>query len=165
MRSRLIKAFLLLPGTVLIFVPLILLFSSRNSKYTYIIAETDQLRFWVGLLCFGIGLILAIWTVRLQVNFGEGTPAPWDPPQKLVIEGPYKLMRNPMISGAILILAAESMLLGSWPITWWMIIFLIMNMFYFPYFEEKELEDRFGEDYRIYMKSVPRWIPRIRLWK
>ncbi|MCK5345795.1 MAG: isoprenylcysteine carboxylmethyltransferase family protein [Candidatus Heimdallarchaeota archaeon] len=161
MKSSLIKAFLILPGTALVFIPGVLLYFSKNSMYSYTIADGSDPKFWIGILLLIIGLVLAAWTVRLQFVFGKGTPAPWDPPKKLVIEGPYKYVRNPMITGALLILAAESLLLGSWSIAWWMAIFLIMNMIYFPFFEERELENRFGEEYRKYKQEVPRWIPKI----
>ena len=110
------------------------------------------------------GLGLAVWTVKLFVNFGDGTPAPWDPPKKLVIRGPYRHVRNPMITGAVLMLLAEAMLFQSWPISLWMVIFFMGNAIYFPLVEEKGLEKRFGDSYRKYKAHVPRWIPRLRPW-
>lgn len=99
------------------------------------------------------------------MKFGNGTPAPWDPPKKLVVRGPYRHVRNPMISGVVLLLLAESLWLQSWPIALWMMIFVIVNMIYFPLFEEKGLEERFGNDYRRYKAHVPRWVPRLRPWE
>jgi len=164
MKSRMIKTFLILPGTVLIFIPAILLFTARDSSYSHQLASFLDIRIWIGLILLLIGLILAVWTVRLQLVIGEGTPAPWDPPQKLVVEGPYKYVRNPMITGAILILCAEALIIGSWPIAWWTVIFFLMNCLYFPLFEEKELEIRFGNEYRLYKENVPMWIPRVKPW-
>ena len=95
---------------------------------------------------------------------GEGTPAPWDPPKKLVILGPYRHVRNPMITGVVIFLGAESLMLWSWPLAAWMATFLFANVFYFPFNEEKRLERRFGDDYLRYKANVPRWIPNIRPW-
>jgi protein-S-isoprenylcysteine O-methyltransferase Ste14 len=99
------------------------------------------------------------------MKFGQGTPAPWDPPKKFVVRGPYRHVRNPMIIGVLLMLLAEAMVLQSWPITGWMIVFFIGNAIYFPLVEEKGLEKRFGQDYRQYKAHVHRWIPRIRAWQ
>lgn len=164
MKSGLLKTFLILPGTVLIFIPAILLFTSRNSAYSNQLASFSDIRIWIGIILFLIGIALAIWTVRLQLAIGKGTPAPWDPPKKLVVEGPYKYVRNPMITGAILILCAEALIFGSWPVAWWAVIFFLMNCIYFPMFEEKELESRFGKEYFDYKENVPRWLPRIKPW-
>jgi protein-S-isoprenylcysteine O-methyltransferase Ste14 len=164
MKSGLLKTFLILPGTALIFIPSILLFAARNSEYAHDLAAFDQFRLWIGLILLILGTTLAYWTVKLQIDIGKGTPAPWDPPRKLVIEGPYKYVRNPMISGALLILGAEALILGSWPIAWWMVIFFILNCIYFPLFEEKDLEKRFGKEYIEYKNNVPSWIPRLTPW-
>jgi protein-S-isoprenylcysteine O-methyltransferase Ste14 len=99
------------------------------------------------------------------LKVGQGTPAPWDPPKKLVVRGPYRYVRNPMITGALLLLLAEAMLLQSWPIAIWLVLFFIGNSVYFPLVEEKGLEKRFGDAYRKYKANVPRWIPRLRAWK
>jgi protein-S-isoprenylcysteine O-methyltransferase Ste14 len=67
----------------------------------------------------------------LFVQVGRGTPAPWDPPQRLVVEGPYRYVRNPMISSALMMLAGEVLLLGSWPIAVWLLAFFVGNTLYF----------------------------------
>ena len=125
----------------------------------------DRLFFWLALLSAGAGLGLAIWTSKLFLKFGNGTPAPWDPPQQLVIRGPYRHVRNPMITGVLLMLLAEAMLFQSWPLVLWMGIFFVGNAIYFPLSEEKGLEKRFGDAYRVYKAHVPRWIPRWRPWQ
>ena len=164
MNRGLIKAIIVLPGTVLVFVPIIILAAAHNTNFSHQIATPEQLLFWLALLPAGIGLGLAVWTVRLFTKFGDGTPAPWEPPRKLVIRGPYRHVRNPMITSVLFMLLAEAMLFQSWPLAWWMGIFFVVNTVYFPLVEEKGLEKRFGDDYRIYKSNVPRWIPRKRPW-
>jgi protein-S-isoprenylcysteine O-methyltransferase Ste14 len=70
-----------------------------------------------------------------------------------------------MITGVLLMLSAEALLLQSWPIAAWMMLFFIGNAIYFPLVEEKGLEKRFGNEYRDYKANVPRWIPRLRPWR
>ena len=164
MSLGLLRTIIILPGSTLIFVPAILLWSSANTRFAPQILSPASGLFWlaVGLAIVGIGL--AIWTVNLLLHYGRGTPAPWDPTRKLVLMGPYLYVRNPMISGALLILVAEAVFFQSWPVFLWWFVFLIFNLFYIPVVEERNLEERFGEDYLRYKHNVPRWIPTIRPW-
>ena len=113
---------------------------------------------------FVIGVLLAITTMRLFFRFGNGTPAPWKPPKTLVVKGPYRYMRNPMITGVLYILTGEALLFWSPVLFGWAFIFFIANMLYVPLVEEKKLLKRFGKDYEEYTKNVPRWIPRFTPW-
>lgn len=161
--TRLLKPILILPGTVLVFVPAVILISTYK-RFPPELIGLDRLLFWPSLVAAGIGLAMAFWTVSLLTKFGEGTPAPWDPPQKLVVRGPYRYVRNPMITSVLFMLLAETLLLQSWPIFCWMVFFYLANAFYFPLLEERSLEKRFGKDYLEYKKHVPRWIPRLTPW-
>jgi protein-S-isoprenylcysteine O-methyltransferase Ste14 len=70
-----------------------------------------------------------------------------------------------MITSVLTMQIAEALLLNSWLIFGLFLLFFVGNMIYFPLFEEKDLEKRFGESYREYKHNVPRWIPRITAWK
>jgi protein-S-isoprenylcysteine O-methyltransferase Ste14 len=148
-----------------VFIPAVILWAAKDSMLSARLATADQFLFWLALIAGGIGLGLSFWTTAIFMKFGKGTPAPWDPPKKLVVRGPYRHSRNPMITGVLLMLLAEAMLLQSLPIAAWMMVFFIGNAIYFPFLEEKDLENRFGDDYREYKAHVPRWVPRIRPWK
>lgn len=104
-------------------------------------------------------------TISLFVRVGKGTLAPWMPTQKLVVRGIYRHVRNPMISGVSCVLLGESSLFGSFPLSLWFLFFLLLNMIYIPIFEEPGLENRFGDDYKLYKENVPRWIPRLTAWE
>ena len=165
MNWGLVKTIIVLPGTVLIFIPGAILLATQDSKFAPELASPTQVWFWVASLAAIIGLALSAWTVTLFMKFGQGTPAPWDPPKRLVIQGPYRYVRNPMITGALLMLLAEAILFRSLPIAIWMTVFFIGNAIYFPLIEENVLEKRFGDEYREYKSHVPRWIPQLRAWK
>jgi protein-S-isoprenylcysteine O-methyltransferase Ste14 len=115
-----------------------------------------------GVVALAIGLALFVASLRHFIVHGRGTLAPWDPPRKLVIAGPYRYVRNPMISGVLFTLAAESLILRSWPHAQWTLTFLAINAIYIPLVEEPQLEARFGEPYREYKRRVPRVIPTLR---
>jgi len=164
MNWGLIRTIIILPGTALVYVPLLIVWFSRHSVYAATWLDTRLFSFWLGLAMLCLGLALAAWTVRLFLHFGEGTPAPWDPPKKLVVRGPYRHVRNPMITSVLFMLTAEALLLRSWPLAGWLIIFFLANAIYFPLVEEKGLEKRFGDDYLEYKCHVPRWLPRVTPW-
>lgn len=155
-----IKALVLLPGTVLILVPAVILaFTGFRAGF----AEPTLagiIFFWAGLSCAAAGLVLAVWCVALFLRRGRGTPAPWDPPRAFVVAGPYRHVRNPMMIGVLLILAAEALLFRSWALGVWWAVFLAGNALYIPLIEEPGLVKRFGDDYRAYKARVPRWLPR-----
>lgn len=165
MNAPLIKAILILPGTVLVAVPALIVWASAGTSRDVRPAHPGDIPFWIGLASAALGLILAISTMRNFLIIGQGTPAPWAPPKNLVVSGPYCYVRNPMISGVLFMLAAECLLLGSWTLALWLAAFFTANAFYLPLVEEKGLERRFGEDYRLYKANVPRWIPRPRPWR
>jgi protein-S-isoprenylcysteine O-methyltransferase Ste14 len=106
------------------------------------------------------GLLLFGWCVSLFARVGQGTLAPWDPTRWLVVVGPYRYLRNPMISGVAAMLVGEALVWGSWAQALWGLGFMAINHLYFVLLEEPDLEGRFGEAYRAYKGHVPRWLPR-----
>ncbi|NIV74478.1 MAG: isoprenylcysteine carboxylmethyltransferase family protein [Gammaproteobacteria bacterium] len=118
----------------------------------------------MGILCAATGLALGVWTASLFARFGGGTAAPWDPPRRFVVRGPYRHVRNPMITGALALLLGESLIVQSWPLFGWLVVFALGNALYIPLVEERGLAKRFGEEYAAYQRHVPRWIPRPTPW-
>jgi protein-S-isoprenylcysteine O-methyltransferase Ste14 len=116
----------------------------------------------VALLAVGLGFFVA--SLRRFACDGRGTLAPWDPPRELVVSGPYRYVRNPMISGVILFLFGEACVLLSPFHLAWAATFLAANLVYIPRVEEPQLARRFGESYREYCRHVPRVLPRLRPW-
>src|SRR5437762_6015706 len=72
-----------------------------------------------GLCLLLIGIALFVSSVRRFAGDGQGTLAPWDPPRRLVASGPYRYVRNPMISGVIFALLGEGLVLLSRPHLVW----------------------------------------------
>ncbi|GHU20506.1 RemK protein [Betaproteobacteria bacterium] len=151
---------LILPMNVLIFIPAVILWLTNHQWTT-----NHPLLLAVGGMFLLLGLGLASWTMWLFHSIGQGTAAPWDPPQRLVVAGPYRHVRNPMLTSVFIMQAAEALLLNSWAIAILLVIFVIGNMLYFPLVEETALENRFGDAYREYKRHVPRWMPRLRPWR
>ena len=118
----------------------------------------------MGVFVLLIGLSLFVSSLRRFARDGRGTLAPWDPPRELVITGPYRYVRNPMISGVIFVLFAEALLLVSRPHAMWGLTFFAINAVYIPLLEEPQLRTRFGASYDEYCRHVRRLIPRLRPW-
>lgn len=118
----------------------------------------------LGMVTIGVGALLFAHSLGRFATEGEGTLAPWDPPRKLVVRGPYRFVRNPMISGVILILVGEAVLLHSPALGAWALTFFALNAVVIPLIEEPQLRDRFGEAYIQYCDNVPRLIPRTTPW-
>ena len=110
------------------------------------------------LILAGLGMLAE--TVNALHSVGEGTIAPWEPTQNLVNTGLYEYTRNPMITGACLVILGEAMVFYSAAIVAYLVVFFIANSLYFRYVEEPALEKRFGEKYKEYKKSVPMWLPK-----
>jgi protein-S-isoprenylcysteine O-methyltransferase Ste14 len=163
-RARVIRAAALLPGTVAIAIPalLVALFGADVDLSERGAGGAVAIVAGAALIVFGVRLWLE--TVRLFAAIGRGTLAPWDPTRQLVVEGPYRRVRNPMISAVAFVVLGEALFLGSIPILIEFGIFALVNAIYIPLFEEPGLARRFGEDYERYRQDVPRWIPRREPW-
>jgi len=165
MLVRWLTAVALLPGTVLVAVPAAILYGCRDTAWRHAWATPATPQFWIALPSAVVGLVLGAWTATLFVRFGDGTAAPWDPPARFVVRGPYRHVRNPMITGVIAMLLAEALVLRSWPILVWACVFVAGNAIYIPGVEEPGLRKRFGESYLDYKRHVPRWVPRLTPWR
>jgi len=115
--------------------------------------------FLAGMLMLLTGLSFLAWTNVLFVVYGEGTLAIWDKTKKLVVLGPYRYVRNPMILGVITALWGETLIFNSVYVFAWSLLFWGINHLYFIYKEEPDLEKQFGEVYVRYKQQVPRWFP------
>ena len=165
MTLRHMLAILLLPFVAVVIVPFWLLhnFAAGDTRWGDVSSIVWLPRTaGIGLLVVGFALFSSC--VILFGRVGRGTLAPWDPTRNLVAVGPYRFVRNPMISGVAMMLAGEALLWGSWVIALWVCTFVLINNTYFVLSEEPGLERRFGESYRVYRANVPRWIPRTRPW-
>jgi protein-S-isoprenylcysteine O-methyltransferase Ste14 len=154
---------ILLPATVTILVP-VWVARAYRIPVSWPLAPVALLSSCGGVVVLALGLSLFAASLSHFFTEGRGTLAPWDPPRRLVVRGPYRYVRNPMISGVIFILVGEALMLRSIPHAWWAAIFAAMNAVVIPLTEEPLLERRFGEDYREYRRNVRRFVPRMRPW-
>jgi len=112
-----------------------------------------------------IGLLLIAWTVWTQLKIGKGGPLPIVPTQKLIVVGPYKYCRNPMMLGAILYYFGISFYQHSFSALFFTILFFLLFVLYVKVIEEKELAMRFGGVYLNYKETTPFIIPKVKVKK
>jgi protein-S-isoprenylcysteine O-methyltransferase Ste14 len=148
-----ILAILVVPLTAFLVIPYLFL-ANNLATWPQSIGGLEIL----ALVLITIGLLLFIWVIYAHARYGKGTPAPFNPPQKFVAGGAYRLSRNPMYVGALVILVGESLLLHApWMLVFGASLFIIFSL-YLKFEEEPRLVQRFGASYQAYMKKVPRWI-------
>jgi hypothetical protein len=82
-------------------------------------------------------------------------------PQRLVVEGPYRYVRNPLYDGDFCLILGAALLTRSWALVLVAALDLALLAFQLP-FEERELRERFGIQYQRYCELVPRFVPRRR---
>jgi protein-S-isoprenylcysteine O-methyltransferase Ste14 len=116
----------------------------------------------VGGLVVAFGLSLMLLSVSYFVR-SRGTPVPLSPPPKLVTVGPYRFVRNPMLTGIFIQLFGLGILFGS--VSLLLIftpLFILMNVWELKKVEEPELLKRLGKDYAEYRERVPMFFPWVR---
>lgn len=148
---------LLIPGTLLVWVPYLLAFHGRDRTPFELDMWTLAGSLWV----FG-GIVIGSWCTFEFMNRGRGTPNPLDPPKFLVHRGFYRYVRNPMYVSVACILCGETLLVQSVALAVYGVVVLVCIHLLVVFYEEPILRRRFGESYEEYCKRVPRWVPRIR---
>jgi protein-S-isoprenylcysteine O-methyltransferase Ste14 len=141
----------LLPGTVAGYVPFRILRAQnllRRPSLTVSVAAAGALT-----LVGAAVLLRCVWDFFVA----GGTLAPVDPPKQLVVRGLYRLTRNPMYNGVLLLLLGEAWLFRSIPLVEYASAFFVGAHLFVVLYEEPTLASRFGESYAAYRKRVPRW--------
>ena len=159
------RAIGLLPFTAAVVVPAAILWATGSVDIGWgLPAAVAWLPALAGAALIASGVALFVRTVTLFATVGQGTLAPWDPTSRFVARGPYRHVRNPMITGVGCVLLGEAALLGSPALAVWFAAFAAANAAWMPLVEEPGLVRRFGAEYEAYRASVPRWLPRLRPW-
>jgi protein-S-isoprenylcysteine O-methyltransferase Ste14 len=114
-----------------------------------------------GMLVTSVGAAIALSCILTFVFVGKGTAAPFDPPRRLVVRGPYRFVRNPMYVGAILALAGAALLYKSIPLLAYAALFGLIMHVLVVFYEEPTLRRTFGNDYVAYCGHVGRWWPKL----
>jgi len=110
------------------------------------------------LTAFGAAFLIQAFA-RFVVE-GLGTPAPVAPPERLVVGGIYRWVRNPMYVAVIATILGQALLLGRSVLVEWALVFWALTAAFVRFYEEPNLRRRFGTEYEEYLRTVPGWVPR-----
>jgi protein-S-isoprenylcysteine O-methyltransferase Ste14 len=111
---------------------------------------------WMGLVLIVCG-VAVYFLCLFEFMRAKGTPAPIDPPKELVVRGLYRYTRNPMYVGVLCLVLGQAVTLPSLPLLFYAgVLFVAFHLFVVLY-EEPKLTKMFGESYRNYRHTVPRW--------
>jgi protein-S-isoprenylcysteine O-methyltransferase Ste14 len=120
---------------------------------------------WGGTRVVGAILILAGVPVLLEAFarfalVGRGTPAPVAAPERLVVSGLYRYVRNPMYLAVLSVGFGQALLFGSRTLVWYAAVVGLAFHLFVLFYEEPTLRRRFGDEYDRYRAAVPRWWPK-----
>jgi protein-S-isoprenylcysteine O-methyltransferase Ste14 len=113
----------------------------------------------LGLVVLVLASALGLWSAVTMSRLGKGTPLPSAMPTSLVIAGPYRFVRNPMAVAGIVQGVAIGLLVSSWLVIGYAIAGSVLWNYAVRPHEERDLEERFGEEFRRYRETVRCWIP------
>ena len=141
------------PGTAAFLIPWLIV----GGKHTVLGFMT-----FLSVLFYILGSAIYLWCVWDFATFGRGTPAPIDPPKKLVVRGLYQYSRNPMVVGVLILILAWAISFKAAILLVYMLIVGVAFHAVIVFYEEPHLRKLFGESYSNYCARVPRWIPHFR---
>ena len=111
-----------------------------------------------------IGLSPGIESVKWFIVVGRGTLMPIVPTEHLVVGGFYRYVRNPMYVGILIALLGEVTLFRSLDLSVFVLILWLGFHLFVCFYEERTLTRRYGGEYLLFKRNVPRWLPRISAW-
>ena len=142
------------PCTLTLFVPYLILAERRD-----LFPDPWNAVHYAGCIVFLLGILIYLWCAGNFIRRGKGTPAPYDPPKKLVVNGLYEYTRNPMYVGVVSILLGETIFFKSLALLVYASVLLVGFHLRVVYYEEPTLKRLFGDAWEQYENRVPRWIP------
>lgn len=142
----------LVPGTVTLYVPYLLL--SRSNVGLSPVSLVSAVPAAIAMIAGAAIYLRCAWDFAVD---GLGTPAPIDPPKRLVVSGLYRRTRNPMYLGVLLMLLGECGMFAEFDLGVYAGVVALLFHVFVVFYEEPILAARFGQSYRDYCAAVPRW--------
>lgn len=157
MLKKVLRVFLSMPAVILFYIPIILVLLEFGKISN---PNNNWLRDTSAFILFWGGWFIWTWCFQLLRVQGEGMPLPNapQPTTKLVREGPYRLVRNPMTMSLWAILFGEAIYFGSIALYGWTVLVAIVSIYYILKIEEPKMLEQFGQRYMEYRADVHRFL-------
>jgi protein-S-isoprenylcysteine O-methyltransferase Ste14 len=143
---------LIMPGTVGVYVPLFLARSLPAASGAVLALAS---------VILAVGIAIYGWCLWDFATLGRGTPAPIDPPKRLVMRGLYRYTRNPMYVGVLTVILGWAILFHSVPLLSYAACVGVVFHLFAVLYEEPHLKRQFGAEYGDYCANVGRWLPHV----
>ena len=140
------------PGVVTIYIPSLILKPAD-------VPATWSFPQWIAIVPGLIGVSVLAYSIVSFAVTGRGTLSPVDAPQRLVVKGMYRYVRNPMYCGVMVTLLAETLFFVSESMLVYSVLWFLFAHTFVLFCEEPALRRKFGNSYEIYCRSVHRWLP------
>ncbi|MGR8935537.1 MAG: methyltransferase family protein [Gammaproteobacteria bacterium] len=140
------------PATVAVYLPLYIVHNRT---------VTSPGPFFIAIVFLAIGAGIVIKSIWDFAAFGHATPAPIDPPKKLVIRGLYRHIRNPIYLGVVTIILGWALLYQSTTLLYYAFWTGAFFQGFIMLYEEPHLRREFGNEYEQYCARVGRWLPSV----
>jgi protein-S-isoprenylcysteine O-methyltransferase Ste14 len=147
---------LFVPGTVAVYVPLWIVAARAAAPPSGWTATRIA-----AVLALAVGIVIYVWCVWHFALTGRGTPAPIDAPKRLVVQGLYRYVRNPMYIGVLLVIVGWAVFFWSGQILVYGLAVGMVIHWFVVCVEEPLLLRQFGEAYARYCEAVGRWVPQV----
>jgi protein-S-isoprenylcysteine O-methyltransferase Ste14 len=152
--------FVLAPGVVVGLIPWLLTRWQAHESLPYYWGPVRV----IGMILLLAGLIVLVGAFARFVMEGLGTPAPVAAPERLVVGGVYRYVRNPMYVAILAAIVGQALILGRLALLLYATVVWLISAAFVRFYEEPTLARRFGADYEAYRRAVPAWWPRLRPW-
>ena len=147
------------PGTLAVYIP----WTITRWRFAPPLLQLVAIR-WIGVALIVAGLPILLDSFARFALQGLGTPAPVAPPQKLVVSGLYRWVRNPMYVAVSALIFGQALLFGSLRLLEYGAMIWLLFCAFVVLYEEPALRRKFGAQYEDYCRHVPRWWPRLKHW-
>jgi protein-S-isoprenylcysteine O-methyltransferase Ste14 len=118
----------------------------------------------LGALLMAAGLPVLLDSFARFALQGLGTPAPIAPPERLVVTGLYRRVRNPIYVAVTSLIVGQALFFGEVRLLEYGLGVWAFFHFWVLAIEEPGLRDKFGAEYLDFCAHVRRWIPRLKPW-
>jgi protein-S-isoprenylcysteine O-methyltransferase Ste14 len=143
-------------GVTVVLFPALILFLETRLGFD----ELFERRPVAALLCAVAAIVLQAWCLIVFHRLGRGTASPVVPTTELVTAGPYRVIRNPLNVGEVLLFVALALWFGSPGLAVYALLSAVAFHLFIVGFEEPRLAARYGNVYADYRARVNRWLPR-----